>query len=125
MKPKWLRVWKTFRGGVSKPDYIMLHPDDDERESARNWADRTVGGSNYGWTVHWKPVDMPPIEWIDKKIEGLERQIKAVDSNIKTYKKEKEEILKKIEVNQTKIETTIIEKDKMMDDIMEFIRRES
>jgi hypothetical protein len=104
MKPKWLKVWKKFRGGVSKPDYLMMHPDDDKEETAEIWATKAPGGHSYGWTVYWKSVDAPPIEWIDNEIEGLERQMKAIDSHIVTYKKEKEIILKKIEVNETKIE---------------------
>ena len=125
---KWLKVYKTFRGGRSKDDYMML-PDameaDDIKEAAENWAERTSGGENYGWVVHWEPVDKPPIEWIDNKIESLERQIEIIDKNITTYEKERKVILEKIESNEEKIEIASIEKKKMIDDIMEFIRKES
>ncbi len=123
MKPKWLRVWKTFRGGVSKPDYIMLHPDDDEKECAENWAEKAPGGHNYGWTVHWKSVDAPPIEWIDNEIKGLERQIKAIDTHIVTYEKEKKIILKKIELSEKKINLATINRDKMLDDLVSNVRK--
>jgi hypothetical protein len=124
---KWLKVYKTFRGGRSKDDYIRL-PDvmdaDDIKEAAENWAERAPGGENYGWTVHWEPVDKPPIEWIDKKIEGLERRIEAIDSNIRTMENEKVEILEKIRLKEEKINLTITEKNKIVADIMDFMRKE-
>ena len=125
MRPKWLKVRKSYQGGTSPDDYIILHPNDNPEEAARSWANKSPGGHNYGWTVHWSPVDSPPVEWIDKKIASLEKRIKVIDLNVKTMEKEKETILKKIEVNQAKIEINTIEKHKMMDDIMEFIRKES
>ena len=116
MKPKWLRVRKTYQGGTSDFDYIMLHPDDNAEEAARSWARKSPGGHNIGWTVHWTPVDMPPIKWIDKKIEGLERQLKAVESNIEIHKKEEEIILKKMELNEKKLNLAITDKNKLIKD---------
>jgi hypothetical protein len=74
MKPKWLKVWKKFRGGVSNPDYIMMHPDDDKQECAENWAEKSPGGHSYGWTVYWVSVDLPPQRWLKNEIDDLQRQ---------------------------------------------------
>jgi hypothetical protein len=75
MKLKWLKVWKKFRGGVSNPDYIMMHPDDDKQESAESWAERSPGGHSYGWTVYWVPVELPPQKWLKNEIDDSLRQI--------------------------------------------------
>jgi len=119
MRPKWLRVRKSYQGGTSSFDYIMLHPDDTAEEAARSWANRSPGGSNYGWTVHWTPVEMPPVEWIDSKIASLEKKIKIIDKNIVTYTKEKELLLKKIKANEVKINLASIERDLTIDKLME------
>jgi hypothetical protein len=74
MKPKWLKVWKKFRGGVSNPDYLMMHPDDDEEETASIWATKAPGGHSYGWTVYWISVDLPPQKWLKNEIDDLQRK---------------------------------------------------
>jgi len=72
----WLKVYKTFRGGRSKDDFIEV-PDDcddeDQKEAAKDWAERTDGGHAYGWTVYWEPKTPPP-EWVEKKIASLRRR---------------------------------------------------
>jgi len=67
----WLKVYKTFRGGKSEDDYIKLPDDEKEQfyqDYAISWAEKTRGGENYGWIVHWEPVEYPPIEWLEAEL---------------------------------------------------------
>ncbi len=122
MRPKWLKVRKSYQGGVSPDDYVMLHPDDNAEEAARSWANKSPGGHSYGWTVHWSPVDSPPVEWLDKKIASLERQVKAIDSHIVTMEDEKDEILEKIRLSEEKIVKAAIDRDEIIEDMLKWIR---
>lgn len=67
----WLKVFKTFKGGRSQDDYIEL-PDGEKEEYhqdyAISWAEDSPGGENYGWVVHWKAVEHPPLEWLRKEL---------------------------------------------------------
>ena len=77
----WLKVYKTYRGGRSKDDYIKLPKDadkDDRKEYAVLWAENSPGGENYGWMVHWEPVDSPPLEW-------LRRELRYTISSLQRY----------------------------------------
>lgn len=85
---KWYKVYKTFRGGQSKLDYISVPDDCDEegvREEAEYWADSSAGGSNYGWTVYWTKIDKPPIDWIQKQIYNILYNIEHYKNKLKEY----------------------------------------
>ena len=71
----WLKVHKTYRGGKSAFDYIQIDKNTDQEEEARNWAERSPGGKNYGWEVHWEEVSRPPNPWLIKEIISAKNRI--------------------------------------------------
>jgi len=84
----WLKVWKTYRGGTSKIDYIESETDDDsQKENAKDWAANTSGGHCYGWKVYWEPVICPSDEWINEKIKSTEHAINSFKDYMYRLKK--------------------------------------
>jgi len=80
MKVRWLKVWKTFRGGMNE-GYIMCNKSSDEEDFeayARDWAEKSSGGHNYGWVVHWKEVDKPSPEWIHREQVKLNSRLRGI-----------------------------------------------
>ena len=76
---KFLKVWKTFQGGqhegwVIVPEWAKEPAD--IKWLAKNWAENSIGGYNYGYTVHWE-FDTPPMEWLQ---EELKKAIGIVES---------------------------------------------
>ena len=65
---RWLKVWKRFRGGASKPSYIQSLCEEEDEGSARDWAERSPGDHEAGWTVYWEEVDSLPVDLIEDKI---------------------------------------------------------
>ncbi len=86
----WYRVYKTFRNGQSKISYFEVpkySKKDIVEDYARDWAERTSGGHNYGWTVYWSRVKKPSRKWLIYKIESLKQDIPYYKERIKYTKK--------------------------------------
>ncbi len=87
----WLEVWKYFKGGKSKMDYLEVSDGASrphQEDEAKYWAERVPGGENYGWTVYWEEVDCPPLDWLEKRMVSLrERSIEYVELSVKLRKK--------------------------------------
>lgn len=105
---KIFKLWKSVRGGVTKPVYKIYDPNywgigkECEGDWAREWAENEGSGSNYGYTAYWEEVtDENTIkETIEKsisskkdKIESLKKEIKDLESFRNKYRKEKLEKL--------------------------------
>ena len=86
----WLKVHKTYRGGESNFDYIQIDDNDDKEECAKDWAEKSPGGHNYGWKVFWEEVQKPPEQWLNKAIVSADIMILAA----KEYKAMLETFLK-------------------------------
>ena len=105
---KWLKVHKTFRGGRSKDHFIEVVDNcssDEQGDIAREWAEESEGGHNYGWTVYWKVVNFPPIEWLEKEIEWMQHKSTAHWNAFTHLRKEVENyrsLLKKLKDLQQK-----------------------
>jgi len=86
---RFLRVRKTFRGGEHKgwvlvPDWAQS-PEDIEW-LARNWAEKSPGGHNYGWTVHWE-FGTPPKIWLENELRAAKIHVKQKKSYVKLVEK--------------------------------------
>lgn len=82
---RFLKVYKTFRGG--RHDGWVIVPDwaedpEDIEYLAKNWAEKTPGGDNYGWTVHWE-FGTPPIEWLEKELNYAIGIVESKQSYVK------------------------------------------
>jgi len=85
----WYKVYKIFRGGKSKPDYIEVPKytkAKDVEGYARDWAKSSPGGHNYGWTVYWSKIKNPPKKWLIGEIEDHECSIGYYKERIKELK---------------------------------------
>lgn len=89
----WIKVYKTFRGGRSADDYLLLDEsftEDEVQEEAISWADKTSGGSNYGWKVYWEE-GTPTLQWLNDEIDSATATIEGAQDYInllKTCKKQ-------------------------------------
>ncbi len=70
----WYKVYKRFRGGQSPVGYFSVPKYSDKevvKDAAEDWAENTLGGENYGWTVYWSKAKRPSKKWLKRKIGVL------------------------------------------------------
>ena len=97
----WIKLIKHFQGG-SHTDYMLvdekdIDTPDKEQELMENWGENSDGGHNYGYKVDMHALDeneLPPLEWIEKKLASNEREIEYLLSKISNIKAFDIELLK-------------------------------
>jgi hypothetical protein len=78
----WIKFVKHYQGG-ERTDYMLVDSKDikthnQEQELMENWGENSDGGHNYGYRVDMfrlKRKELPPKEWLEKKIKSLESQL--------------------------------------------------
>ena len=81
---KWLKVWKTYKGSERSGYTTVESYDEKEKEkAARMWAEKTPGGHNYDWAIHWEEVEKPDQEWLQKEYDRLKRKYDYIDDYLK------------------------------------------
>ena len=68
----WYRAYKIFRGGQSDVGYFSVPKYSNKgvvQDEAEYWAEHTLGGENYGWTVYWSRAKRPSKKWLKRKIK--------------------------------------------------------
>lgn len=86
---RFLKVWKTFRGGVNEGWVIV--PDwakdpEDIKWLATHWAENSPGGYSYGWTVHWE-FGTPPLDWLKGELESAMDIVESKQSYVNLVEK--------------------------------------
>lgn len=85
----WYRAYKTFQGGQSDIGYFEVDkysPKDIVKDAAEYWAENTLGGENYGWTVYWTRAKKPANKWLKWKIEQCVSIINGYKERLEQYK---------------------------------------
>lgn len=97
----WIKFVKHFQGG-SKDDYMLVNPEDidtpDKCETLMEyWGAQSEGGHYHGYRVDMFQLDeneLPPMEWIEKKLASNEREIGYLLKKIDNIKALDIELLK-------------------------------
>lgn len=92
---KWIKLTKYFQGGM-KSDYMLveeqrLEGDDNQKELMEEWGESTDGGHAYGYRVDMEILEdgeIPPQEWLQKKVLRVKDAIKYLQSKTKRTKEE-------------------------------------
>ncbi|NOQ49801.1 MAG: hypothetical protein GQ553_03990 [Nitrosomonadaceae bacterium] len=92
---KFLKVWKTFRGGQHEGWVIVpewAKDPEDIKWLAKNWAENSIGGYNHGYTVHWE-FGVPTMDWLKGELGSA---MEIVDSK-QSYVNLVEEAIDKVQ----------------------------
>jgi hypothetical protein len=92
---KWVKLIKHYQGGM-KTDYMLVENERVETHSSQQelmeeWGENTDGGHNYGYRVDMEILDdgeIPPREWLEKKVIKIKDAIKYLQSKTKRTKLE-------------------------------------